>query len=158
MSKSRKMANKSSNKYGGKSKTRKNKVIKENVKFIEKFINNMFSLQISLKMLHWTTGKYAIHKATDDSMEKIIPLIDNFVETFLGKYNHGKLKQNSLKSIHIEKITNKRELNNYMDKTVSYLHSLNSFNRENNQDDLMGVRDSILSELNILRYLLHLER
>lgn len=137
-------------------KTRKNKT-SENT-FIKSFINNMFTLQITLKMVHWTTRSYSIHKATDESMEKIMPLIDNFVETFLGKYKYGKIKQNLIKSVQVKRINTSSDLHKFINDNVKYLTALNSYNMNETNDDLMGIRDSILSELNVLRYLLHLEK
>lgn len=137
-------------------KTRKNKTGEK--MFIKSFINKMFTLQITLKMVHWTTRSYSIHKATDKSMEKIMPLIDSFVETFLGKYKYGKIKQDLIKSVQVKKINTSSDLHKFINDNVKYLTSLNSYNMNETNDDLMGIRDSILSELNVLRYLLHLEK
>lgn len=121
---------------------------------INKFIKNMMSLQMTLKMVHWTTKNYAVHKATDKGIQKILPLIDTFVETFLGK-NHFPLKQNAINSIQIKKINNQSDLDNFIKNNVHYLINLNTFISKEEHSDLVSVRDDIVGELNVLKYLLN---
>lgn len=141
-----------------KSKTRKSGGKSKGNSFIKTFITHMFELQLTLKMVHWTTRSYSVHKATDDSMEKLMPLIDNFVETFLGKYKYGKIKQDLIKSVKIKKINTTKELQTFINNNIKYLNTLKNNNSHDENDDLMGIKDDLLSELNILRYLLHLEK
>nr|QBK93428.1 MAG: hypothetical protein LCPAC404_01320 [Pithovirus LCPAC404] len=48
----------------------------------------LLTLQNQIKLHHWQTTSFSRHKATDDLFEKIIPLIDRFVETFQGSHNN----------------------------------------------------------------------
>ena len=140
---------------GGKTHKRHNK---NKLSYLKTFIKKMFTLQLTLKMVHWTTKSHAVHKTTDDALDKVMPLIDSFVETFLGKYKFGVIKQNIIKNIDIESVKTKKELNLFIDRYVKYLTSLETLNNNNNNQDLLGIRDNLLSELNILRYLVHLEK
>lgn len=124
---------------------------------ITHFIQKTFTLQMTLKMVHWSTKNYAVHKATDESMQKVLPLIDSFVESFLGKKNYP-LKQHALKSVPIHKIKSKQQLNHFIDSNVHYLISLNKYISKEEHSDLVSIRDGIVSELNVLKYLLHLEK
>jgi DNA-binding ferritin-like protein len=138
-----------------------NKTHKRNNKssnhMITQFIKKTFTLQMTLKMVHWSTKSYSIHKATDESMMKVMPLIDSFVESFLGK-KHYPLKQDALKSVPIHKIKTKQQLNHFIDSNVNYLISLNKYISKEQHSDLVSIRDGIVSELNVLKYLLHLEK
>jgi DNA-binding ferritin-like protein len=138
-----------------------NKTHKRNGKttnnMIIQFIKKTFGLQMALKMVHWSTRSYSVHKATDESMEKVMPLIDSFVESFLGK-KHYSLKQYALKSVPVHKIKTKDQLNRFIDNNVNYLISLNKYISKEEHSDLVSIRDGIVSELNILKYLLHLEK
>lgn len=125
--------------------------------FIREFIQKMFTLQLTLKMVHWATKSYAVHKATDASMTAIMPLIDSFVESFLGKHQYT-LKQDEIKNISIKKLSNTNELKKFIKENSAYLVSLNKYIHAKEHSDLVSIRDSILAELNVLGYLLTLEK
>lgn len=155
------MAKSRSNRGNSRSKTQKRRngsatSRKSESEIIKTFIHKMFSLQLTLKMVHWSTKSFAVHKATDGGIEKVLPLIDSFVETFLGKHKH-ELKQDVIKSVKVEKITTKNALQKYIKETVDYLYSLNKHMKESD-DDLASIRDELASELNVLKYLLDLEK
>ena len=40
----------------------------------------------TIKLYHWQTSSYPRHKATCDLLAAILPLIDTFVETYMGRY------------------------------------------------------------------------
>ena len=155
------MAKTRSNRGSARSKTQKRRSAtvtpkKTEAEFIKTFIHKMFSLQLTLKMVHWSTKSYAVHKATDGGIEKVLPLIDSFVETFLGKHEH-ELKQDAIKSVKIEKMTTKNALQKYIKETTDYLYSLNA-HMKSVDGDLASIRDELASELNVLKYLLDLEK
>lgn len=141
-------------------KTKKNKERKINKtikhrrtkNIVKEFINKMFTLQLTLKMIHWTTQSYATHKATDKSLDTLLPLIDNFVEAYLGKYKN-ELHQYDIQNITICKVLNNHQLQKYISKVIVFLESLNL-----KDGDLISIKDDIVSELNILKYLLDLKK
>jgi hypothetical protein len=53
-------------------------------------INNLvkffFTLQLNLKLYHWNTTSYSRHKASDQFGERLLSLIDRFVEVLLPDY------------------------------------------------------------------------
>lgn len=149
-----------------KKNTRNNKTIKQKSKsksktahndMIRKFIEKSFSLKLTLKMVHWTTKVYAIHKITDKGMQKLNPLVDSFVEAFLGKKDYT-LKQNTIKNVHIETVRNKEDLVKFINNNISYLISLNKYISNAKHSDLVSIRDDIIGELNVMKYLLNLEK
>lgn len=144
-----------------KTKTRSSRKTRDagngNNSMIQNFIEKMFTLQLSLKMVHWATKNYAVHKATDKSMIAVMPLIDSFVETFLGKSSYS-LSQYAVKHVPVKKITTSDELQAFISSNVAYLISLNTYIAKDEHSDLVGIRDDIVSELNILRYLIKLKK
>ena len=142
-------------KRGGSTRKRKSSSSSKH-NMIRSFIQHSFSLQLTLKMVHWTTKSYAVHKATDKSMAALMPLIDSFVESFLGKHNY-ELKQNEIKNIAVKQLRTASEFKKYIKENVEYLVSLNEYIRAEEHSDLVSIRDSIVSELNVLNYLLDLE-
>jgi DNA-binding ferritin-like protein len=151
------MAKTRSRKQTNQRSTRKHRSTKSKTPMIREFIQTMFSLQLTLKMVHWATKSYAVHKATDKIMNTISPLIDSFVESFLGKHNYT-LKQDEVKDISIKKLSNSAELKKFIKKNNDYLVSLNKYIHAKEHSDLVSIRDSIMSELNVLNYLLDLEK
>ena len=139
-------------KYGGSNRKTNRKT--NNHSLIKEFISQMFSLQLTLKMVHWSTKSYQIHINTDLNIDKINPLIDSFVESFLGKNTRKHLKQDIIKNIVIHKINNTSDLNNFIHKIICYLSSLDKLLSPFANGDLISIRDEIISQLNILRYLL----
>lgn len=116
------------------------------------FIDTMFSLQATLKMIHWTTTSYAIHKATDKTIQILLPLIDGFVETYLGKHS-GALQQHDITHVTIKKIETTTQLQKYLEKVIRKLdHTMKL-----KDGDLISIKDDIVSELNVLKYLLDLK-
>ena len=47
----------------------------------------------TIKLFHWKTTSYALHKATDDLHGKLSGLVDSFVEVMLGKTDGGRLSR-----------------------------------------------------------------
>lgn len=55
---------------------------------LENIILSFFRLQLTVKMVHWTTTNYNIHKITDALHTNLQGIVDRFVETYQGKYGH----------------------------------------------------------------------
>jgi len=55
---------------------------------LENIILSFFRLQLTVKMVHWTTTNYNIHKITDALHTNLQAIVDRFVETYQGKYGH----------------------------------------------------------------------
>lgn len=55
---------------------------------LENIILSFFRLQLTVKMVHWTTTNYNIHKITDALHTNLQSIVDRFVETYQGKYGH----------------------------------------------------------------------
>jgi len=117
-------------------------------------VNFLLGLQLQIKINHWQTKGFARHKAFGDFYESLNDLIDNFVESAMGKYGRFTLDDEN-KTI---------ELNNLSDVDMKGLIStvreaLNQMSEqyEETDTDLMNIRDEILFEVNKLSYLLTLE-
>ena len=61
----------------------------------EGYINTLFTLKNVAQLFHWevsNTGSYAAHKASETLYEELVPAIDEFVESYQGKYGIMKLQ------------------------------------------------------------------
>jgi hypothetical protein len=151
-----------------KTKSLKTKTITKSLK--NKYIdNNLFSnfqkeitilfleILLMIKLFHWKTTSYAIHKATDEVYSKLNTNIDSFIEVLLGKtgkrtdlMNHKNIQLIDLNSVDSFKFK--------IYEFKKYLINLN-FNKamlQMSNTDLYNIRDTILGDMNQLLYLLSL--
>jgi len=116
---------------------------------ISGYVQFFFTLQLNIKMYHWNTTSFSRHKATDQFGEKLLGLVDKFVEVFIGRY---KLKPN-LSTIEINA--------HYMtDSGAEDLlkHARTSLQKMELKDsDLLTIRDELLAEVNQTLYLYQLK-
>jgi hypothetical protein len=122
---------------------------------MEKVIVNLVKLQNQLRVLHWQTDSYAQHQAFGKAYEGLDGLIDSLVEVHQGKY--GKIMFSAPFSIDLVNI-NEISINEVLTEVTDYLSAEFSGMVDTSKDtDCLNVRDSILQELNQLKYLLTLK-
>ena len=104
--------------------------------------------------MHWQTKGYARHKALDDTLGDLQGLVDQFVEEAMGKYGRFKL-DDSTKSIQLYNLS-ELDIRSFCNSTIEALHQYNE-QFEENDTNLLNLRDEILGLFNKLLYLLTLE-
>jgi len=122
---------------------------------MEKIILNLVKLQNQLRINHWQTESFAQHKAFGKAYDGLGDLIDSLVEVHQGKY--GKIMYSSPVGIELSNI-NDLDIDSVLVEVTDYLSS--EFDKEINPQkdtDCQNIRDSILEELNRLKYLLTLK-
>ena len=109
----------------------------------------------TIKLFHWKTTNYAVHKATDDLHSKLSGNVDTFVETMLGKHggrviltHHHTMQLKDYS--HVEPF--KQEIERYKTFLIELTHKLNA----TSDSDLLNTRDEMLGHLNQMSYLLTL--
>jgi len=113
-------------------------------------VDKLLGLQNQLRMLHWGTNSYAEHKALGKAYEGLDPLIDTFVETWMGV--HGKDLGAPKLALSAYKPGSAIVL---LDQATQFLTGeLNSAVSGNT--DLSNIRDEMLSIINQTKYLLTL--
>lgn len=121
-----------------------------------KLLNKLLEIRNQMKLYHWQTESYARHKAADKFLGKAEDLIDRIIESYQGKYGTINVKNN----------TNKIELVNIKDDDiVKYLKLVKEFLikdypkfiTENENTDLLNLRDEFLENINRTLYLFKLE-
>lgn len=112
----------------------------------------LLTIQNQIKIYHWQTESHAEHKALDQAYEELAELIDQFLETYMGKYGRPKAKD-----------AFKINLLNYSDDFKKSLKSYIKILAEDfpkafseKDTDLLNIRDEMLGGLNQLMYLLSL--
>jgi DNA-binding ferritin-like protein len=152
MKKSLKLGRKNkNNKKGG--KTRKNVRLHKKNDVLDS-VSNLNNLLLTVKLYHWTSDYFNIHKVTDKFLKTLSPLLDKYVEVYLGlMLNQNNLVErklkNKLRKVNIKPITNKNELIKQLNKNINVLKN------NNHSIELDAVRDEIVSELQKFKYLLN---
>ena len=116
-------------------------------------VTNLLTLHNQLKIHHWQTKSYAEHQALGTTYDEFTDLIDEFIETLMGKY--GRVKSES--GFKIE-LSNYEDLStvDFVDKYIDYLIKEVPKGLEETDTDLLNLRDEMLGQLNKLKYLLTL--
>jgi len=118
-------------------------------------LSAMLEFQNQVKIFHWQTYGYAEHKTFGELYDSLSGNIDEFIETFMGKYGRIIAKDSFVLT-----------LQNY--KSISPLDTMNNFIAFLSNDlpsqldiakdtDLLNIRDEILGSVNQTKYLLTLK-
>lgn len=133
--------------------TRRKSKVYSSKKDVKSLIYRLLQSLMIVKLYHWNTKVYSVHKVTDEMYDALNDKIDSFVEVLLGKHKINK----SLLDIHILHLKTFRHPNafiKWIEQFKNYLINVNEiFNSEENSD-LLNIRDEILAELNKITYLL----
>jgi hypothetical protein len=110
-------------------------------------------MQNQYKILHWQTMSFSQHKSFDEIVSSLIENIDEFIETYMGKY--GRVIAASTFNITLANYKD-TDFMALTDKYIGFLIGLNDAFDETQDSDLLNIRDEILGSLNQLKYLLTL--
>ena len=111
-----------------------------------------FSLQLNIKLYHWQTSLYSRHKATDNLLVTVDPLIDKFMEIYQGKF--GKIPT-GFTSVNVRTLTDEETANDFINKCIDFLNNITEEdqNISINDTDLLNIRDEMVGILNQTLYL-----
>lgn len=137
-----------------KTHTRKRKQPTANMNVFQQEITTLFlEMLLMIKLFHWKTTNFAVHKATDELYTKLNANVDSFIEVLLGK-SGSRIDLTQHKHIRLMDVTSlqslQREINNFKIKLIK----LNNQLQLKQSFDLFNIRDSILADLNQFLYLL----
>jgi hypothetical protein len=112
-----------------------------------------------IKLFHWKTHSYAIHKATDELYGTLNENMDKFIEILLGKTD-SRLDFSGRTTITLSSdVKSTEELQQRVMKFKVFLIELSDSKELSpmTNTDLMNIRDEILGDLNQFLYLLSLK-
>lgn len=110
--------------------------------------------QEQFRVLHWHTTSYARHMAFGGFYGTLTDLIDDFIESYQGKYGREFFGKESIELTDGKEI----DLNGLIKEMIDFLQEeIPSMLDKEKDTDLLNIRDSILGELNKLKYLLSLK-
>ena len=111
-------------------------------------VATMTEMLHAVKLHHWRTHDYSVHKATDNLHEALSEQVDSFVEKMLG----SKQTRSNLTDLRMRSYNTLPELKRRVEHYKRYLQGMPaSFGT-----DLLNVRDELLGSLNQFSYMLTL--
>ena len=113
----------------------------------------MLQMQNQYKIFHWQTTSFSQHKSFDGIVESLIENIDEFIETYMGKY--GRVIASNTFNLTLGNYKD-ADFNAVTDAYINFLIGLGNQLDSTKDTDLLNIRDEILGGLNQLKYLLTL--
>lgn len=121
-------------------------------------VKQLLSMLITIKLYHWNTLSFSVHKATDDLYGDLNTLMDNMVEVLLGKHSSISEKDKhdilSIKKFNVNNYKDNGKFKKEVERYKQFLLSLNKVFNKDTDSDLLNIRDEMLAALNKLSYLL----
>ena len=138
-----------------KNNTRKTRPPKSNR--YKRIVHTMLHMLHTIKLYHWGTSDYSVHKSSDHTHKILSELVDEFVEIILGKMN-GDRTILHIGQLEFHRYNSKNSFIAQINEYIRFLIELSddlSFNTKHNSD-LMSKRDDIVGNLHNFIYLLRL--
>jgi hypothetical protein len=107
-------------------------------------------MTLNIKLYHWQTTLYSRHKATCELFASIIDLTDNFVETYIGRYNRPHFDEDF--QISVSQVSDE-EARSMIQQYVLFLKKEVPKHLKQHDTDLLNIRDELLASLNKTLYL-----
>jgi hypothetical protein len=118
---------------------------------MSQLVHFVLDLQANMKLYHWMTKSFARHKASDNLVDKISELGDQFVEVYIGKYGRPTLAKKDT-NIRLTKYDDNSVVK-YLDNSIDFLvKELPKFLKKDDMD-LLNIRDEMVGALNQTKYL-----
>lgn len=118
-------------------------------------VTKLLTFQNQIKILHWQTTSYAEHKTLDGIYDDLSGHIDEFIETFMGKY--GRVIAQTNFNLSLQNYSSLAPMD-LMNQIVAYLtNELPTMLDAKKDSDLLNIRDEMLGSANKTKYLLTLK-
>lgn len=114
-------------------------------------IQFFFTLQTQLKLHHWQTTQFSTHKATDEILKKVDGIIDEYVETYMGRYGRATITQ-STSTIVLKNLSEKNVVK-FVKGSLKYLEGEFVKGLKPEDTPLLNLRDELAGAMQQLLYL-----
>jgi hypothetical protein len=109
---------------------------------------HLLTIRNQIKLYHWQTKQFSRHTATDALTAALDTSIDNFVESYMGRYGRPTVT-GSIKLHNFSESAAK----SFVAKETKYLETDLPRTIGKTDSDLLNIRDEILAELTKVSYL-----
>ena len=120
----------------------------------ETIVQVFFNMLLNIRLYHWSTTSYARHTAAGALYDSLGSLIDQFTETYMGRYKRPEFKSSFAVQV---KQFNDSSIKDALQEYVQFLkYEAPNYIKESDTD-LLNIRDEIVGEINKTLYLFTLE-
>jgi DNA-binding ferritin-like protein len=127
-----------------------------NLKFEQNIVLKFLEVLNTVKLYHWKTHSYSVHKATDELYSKLNENIDHFIEVLLGKCGN-RISLEHVKHILLKDFNHENQFVREMEDFKSFLVGCDTQLKQMGgmtNSDLLNIRDEMLSNVNQFLYLM----
>ena len=114
-------------------------------------VNFFFNMREQIKLYHWQTHSFAQHKATDELLDSLDKVIDEYVETYMGKYGRPKMTTRN-NTVRVQNMNAKMMLK-FIKACIAYLEGPLVKKLKPSDTDLVNLRDEMMGDLEKVLYL-----
>lgn len=114
-------------------------------------VMTFFKFQNELKLYHWRTHDYSRHKASDKLQDKMLDLIDVFIEAYMGEFGRVSVPR---KDLHIRIFTDKTAPK-LLQEMIHFLTTLDKPLKS--KPSLLNIRDEMVATIQRTLYLFTLD-
>ena len=112
-------------------------------------IHIFFNMLMNISLYHWSTTNYARHTSSGALYDTVSLLVDQFIETYMGRYKRPEFEQDTF-TVDVKQF-NDTTIIDALKEYIQFLeHKLPLYVSDS---DLLNIRDEILAEINKTLYL-----
>ena len=126
-----------------------NAVSVSNINIYEYFLG----LLGQIKLYHWSTMSYVIHKALDDLHSSLSSSTDKLIEVYMGKYKKQPLE---VFNINMSANSNASNIIEYLETNREYIRTIRN-KQFKSCSEIQNIIDDMLSSINQTIYLCNLK-
>lgn len=116
----------------------------------EGIVQVFFNMLLNIKLYHWSTTSYARHTGSGALYDSLSGLIDQFIETYMGRYKRPEFK--STFNVQVKQFDDEN-IEDVLSEYVQFLkYDVPNYLKESDTD-IMNIRDEIMGEINKTLYL-----
>ena len=104
-----------------------------------------------IKLFHWSTMSYAVHKALDEFHEALSGHVDHFVEVYIGKFDKQPLKVFKIK---MEATSDSKKVLKFLEEEREVIRKMHG--QLNKCSELQNILDEMMAEFDKTIYLCNL--
>jgi DNA-binding ferritin-like protein len=120
---------------------------------MESLLETFFTMLHQVKLYHWATMDYGIHKALDDLHESLSGHVDKFVEVYIGRFKKQPLPASLSVSVKVQ--ADVQKLEKYLESLRDTLRAVGKTVAKESQ--LLNILDEMLGDVDQTLYLIHLK-
>lgn len=123
---------------------------------ISQIISVLFAVHQQVQLYHWRTRIFARHEASGKLYNALTPLIDRFVEVYIGSHQEDAILEPEHLNIILENVDDNRIVVTLLG-FKAFLEKIIPRHLVPVDTDLLTIRDEMLTEVNRTLYLFRLE-